>query len=486
MTGWGVLCGAVVLVGLAAALVWRRPIFALYAFVVGLILHNTIFLLLYAAGARGWQLTAAQAWKEALLGVALVRITSGAFRSRALPFRPTYVDAAAALFALTVVIYTLIPQHLLGGGAGTKAELYGLRHYLVPIGAFVVGRSVPLRRPEVQRLAILTIGAAAATAVAGIVEEYSVTVAEWHRLGAGRYFTGQLDFPTLHGPGGLPENFVFNSAHGIHRRLVSFFLSPLASAYFFVVAIALAAAGVGEDARRRRTLVAASVIAFAGLLFTFTRSALAALPLGLLLLAVVTRRRRVVGLVLATVAVAVGFAAVYPHVAPRTHFLASDLDYQRHHAKVAGGLPKGQSLETSVALSDPSFKSHMSELRSGGRNLLDHPQGYGVGNSGETAARFQVVPRAGESFYLELGADVGVAGLALWLLFAVSVLWGLLSVARGRAASYVRRFAAGTLAAGVAIGLIAVISDVWGAPWLSYVLWWFSGSALSMGQRADG
>ena len=481
---WIVLCGAVVLVAFGSVLVWRRPLLALYAFIVGLIVNNTVFLLLYKAGAHGWQLTAAQAWKEVVLAAALARVVRDAVTNRALAFRPTYVDAAAAAFALTVIVYALLPHGLLDGSAGTKAVLYGMRHYLVPVAAYFVGRSLPLGRADVERLAVLTVGAAAITAVAGIVEEYSVSASQWHRIGIGRYFTDQLGFPAQHGPGGTPENFVFNSADGVHRRLVSFFLGPLASAYFFVVVIALAAAGIAA-ARRKALVLGAAVITFVGLLFTFTRSALAALPVGLLVIALAFRQRALLGVVVATAAAAVGFAAVYPHVAPRTHFLASDLAYQRHHAKVKGSLPNGDPLQTSATFSDPSEQAHLSALRAGARVVLHHPQGYGIGNTGETAARFDVASRAGESFYLELGADAGVAGLTLWLLFTLLTVAGLLAVVRSRASAYVRRFAAGTLAAAVSIALLATITDVWGAPWLSFVLWWFSGSALTMGQRAD-
>jgi hypothetical protein len=482
---WIVLCGAAVLVAFGAVLVWRRPVLALYAFIVGLVLNNTIFLLLYKAAGHGWQLTAAQAWKEALLAVALARVARDAARNRALPFRPMYVDAAAAAFAVTVLVYALVPQGVLGGGAGAKAVLYGLRHYLVPVAAYFLGRSLLLRRADVERIAILTICAAAIAAVAGIVEEYSVSVSQWHSIGVGRYYTDQLDFPPQHGPGGTPENFVFNSAGGVHRRLVSFFLSPLASAYFFVVAISLAVAGITTDARRRMLVLGASALAFVGLLFAFTRSALLALPAGLLLVAVVSRRRALLGVAIATATAAVAFAALYPHVAPRTHFLASDLAYQRHQAELKGALPRGDPLQTSATFSDPSEQAHLDELRAGARVVLHHPQGYGVGNSGETAARFRVATRAGESFYLELGADAGVLGLALWVLFTLLTLAALLAVVRGRASAYVRRFAAGTLVAAVSIALLAVISDVWGAPWLSYVLWCLSGSTLTMGQRAD-
>ena len=473
------------LVASGVCLVWRRPVLALYAFIVGLILNNTIFLLLWKAGAHGWQLTAAQAWKEVLLAAALARVARDAATNRALAFRPTYADAAAAAFALTVLLYAVVPEGVLGGGAGLKAVLYGLRHYLVPIAAYFVGRSLPLGRRDAERIVLLTISAAAITAVAGIVEEYTVSVSQWHRIGVGRYFTDQLGFPAQHGPGGTPENFVFNSAGGVHRRLVSFFLGPLASAYFFVVAVSLAVTAVTADARRRLFVLGASLVAFAGLLFAFTRSALAALPVGLLFVAAAFRRRAMLGVVVVTAAAAVGFAALYPDVAPNTHFLASDLAYQRHHAKVAGSLPNGEPLQTSVTFSDPSEQAHFSELRAGARVVLHHPQGYGVGNSGETAARFGVASRAGESFYLELGVDAGVAGLAFWLLFTLLTLAGLLAVVRGRASAYVRRFAAGTLAAGIAIALLAVISDVWGAPWLSFVLWWLTGSALTMEQRDD-
>ena len=65
-----------------AILVWRRPVAALYAWVVGLAAHNAVMAALYGAGVRGGALTAIQAWKEILLGVALARVSLDAIRSR--------------------------------------------------------------------------------------------------------------------------------------------------------------------------------------------------------------------------------------------------------------------------------------------------------------------------------------------------------------------------------------------------------------------
>ena len=76
----------------------------------------------------------------------------------------------------------------------------------------------------------------------------------WRHSGAVGYFHGQLGFD-YHGPGGLPENFAFNSSEGLFRRLVSTSLSPLATGYMLVVALLLGAGlarGRSRGVRRAR------------------------------------------------------------------------------------------------------------------------------------------------------------------------------------------------------------------------------------------
>src|SRR5947209_11315942 len=104
--------------------------------------------LLWGAGVRGNSLEAIAAWKEGLLAVAVARVAFDAWRARRLPFRPGPVDALAVAFATIVLLYAVLPQSALGGGAGTKAILYGLRHDLVPVVTFFVGRSLGLGRRE--------------------------------------------------------------------------------------------------------------------------------------------------------------------------------------------------------------------------------------------------------------------------------------------------------------------------------------------------
>src|SRR6266851_6098234 len=105
---------AIVVYGLllipGAVLVWRRPVFALYAWIVGLAVHNAVMAALYGAGVRGGSLTVLQAWKEILLGVALARVSLDVHRTGRLAFRVHPADVLALAFAALVCVYAVLPQ----------------------------------------------------------------------------------------------------------------------------------------------------------------------------------------------------------------------------------------------------------------------------------------------------------------------------------------------------------------------------------------
>src|SRR5437764_2122276 len=239
---------------------------ALYLFVVGLALHNAAMAALYAAGVRGAALTAIAAWKEFLLAVALVRVGLDAWRARRLPFQLSVVDGLALLFGALVVVYALIPQSALGGSAGHKAVALALRHDLVPVGAYFLGRALRLTSDDLRRLAWTLLGTAAAVAAGGLVEVYAVPIGWWRGNGVIDYFHRHLGYD-YHGTGrrlepggavsGPPEHFISNVGGDkpFVLRLVSCFLSPLASGDLFVVAL-LGAAGL-----RRLALVPALAVA---------------------------------------------------------------------------------------------------------------------------------------------------------------------------------------------------------------------------------
>src|SRR5207244_11944219 len=146
-----------------------------------------------------------------------------------------------------------------------------LKHDLVPVGAYFLGRSLVLRRGQLVPLAWTILAAATAVAVLGLLDDFLIPISWWRDSAVVDYFHKQLGYD-YHGTGRLPENFIYNTGSEDHflRRLVSTFLGPLASAYMFVVALLLGAAFL----RRLRVLIPLSLVLEAGLLFTFRRSSI--------------------------------------------------------------------------------------------------------------------------------------------------------------------------------------------------------------------
>jgi hypothetical protein len=376
------------------------------------------------------------------------------------------VDWLALAYAAVVVLYAVIPQSALDGHAGTRAIAYGLRHDLVLVAAYFLGRSLPL---DVRHVRWLVAGAAAAVAAWGLIEVYSVPIEWWRHSGAVGYFHRELGYD-YHGPGGLPENFAFNTSGGLFRRLVSTFVSPLATAYLLVVALLL----LTTFRRLRPLAVGLAVVCGAGLLWTFSRSSIVALAIGLVVVAAARRRWWPAGAAVAVVAVGFGFAAIFHDVAPRTHWFPSDLPYQQAQAQAKGPLPQGSGLSGTVSLGEPSIRSHLDALRDGIRTVIHHPQGFGLGNAGTTAQRFGVTLKAGESNYTELGVEAGLAGAILFVAWSLALFLGLVRTAwRGDL------FAAGVAAALAATLALAVQTDAIGVPWLAYALWWLAGASVA-------
>jgi hypothetical protein len=436
-----------VVLAFAAVLVWRRPVTALYVFVVGLAVHNAAMDALYGGGIHGHALTAIQAWKDVLLVVALARVVFDAARNRRLPFRLRAPDALALGFAAIVVLYALIPQSALDGHATHKAIAYALRHDLTGVGAYFLGRAVVPRLRDVRWL-VLAVGAA--VAVWGLIDVYAIDLDWWRDNGTVGYFRNQLGYPYGPGLSHLPDNFVYNNGNEqeLTRRLISTFLSPLGSAYLCAVALLLAP--------RARWAVPLALLAAAGLLWTHTRAALLGVAVGFVILATVSRRVWPAAAAAVTLAVGFAFLAAFSDIGPRAHFTSRELTVQRANAHKA----EPSRLE-------PSSESHLRSLWDGTRTVFEHPQGYGLGNAGEVAFREDVPLRAGESNYTELGVETGLLGALLFIAWNLALL---VSLARARRAALAAMLAA--------VLFVAIQTDAYGIPWLAYCVWWLAASGL--------
>ncbi|MCP9485530.1 MAG: O-antigen ligase family protein [Gaiellaceae bacterium MAG52_C11] len=429
----------------------RFPRYALYAFIVGLPFHNVVMAELYELGLRGLPLDVLSAWKEVLLAGALGAVV---WSSRGIPFRFSPTDWLALAFATFVVLYALIPQDWLGGEASGRGILYGLRHGLTPVAAYVLGRSLHLGRDELRRVGTLILGAAVVVATWGLIDVYAIPLDAWRNSGAPGWYAEQLGLDYGPAVSGLPENFVYNPGDERPlRRLVSTFLSPLASGYLLLVALLVAAAW-----QRSRWLSVVSGLLLVGLLFTYSRTALAALALGLVVLAYALRNWW--PLAAATVLVATGFFFVkaYPDFGPETTFTPAELEFQRGNAQ--------GDAETSgdpTSFDEPSVDSHLDSLREGIDTVIRHPQGFGLGNAGVTAKRTGEEIKAGESTYTELGVELGLLGMLAFVAWNLALLRRILPRAPWLGAAV------------TAVLALGIQTDVIGVHWLAFVLWTLAG-----------
>jgi O-antigen ligase len=108
--------------------------------------------------------------------------------------------------------------------------------------------------------------------------------------------------------------------------------------------------------------------------------------------------------------------------------------------------------------------------------MIEHPQGYGVGNVGQTASRTETPLKAGESNYTEIGVETGLVGMLLFITWNLALLAGLCRAARTAEDVTVRWAAGGLAAALAAILALAVQTDIYGVPWIAYCVWWLAGA----------
>jgi hypothetical protein len=427
---------------------------------VGLVVHNVAMAQLWDLGVRGSALDAVAAWKEALLLVGLLLV---AWNVRRLP--PVRVaDVLALAYAVVIVVYWLLPQDLLGGEATERGELLALRHHLFPVAAYAIGRLAAWAWEERGRMGALVVVSAVVVSVVGLVDLAFVSLQAWRESGVPGWYREQLGLE-YEGLSGLPENWVFNTGDEDNpiRRLVSTFLSPLASGYALVVALIFV---LSRPFRWWWGLLA--VLFYVALLYTHTRAALAALAFGLVVLALAQRRVAPLAIAAATVVVGALFLVAYPTIGPSTSYTPEELEFLRENAEREGG----ESADP-FAGEDASTESHWRNLRDGARLVVEHPQGHGLGNSGVVAKRTGVDILAGESTYTELGVDAGVAGVAAFVLWSLAVLIGLWRREAWLAAAF---------ATVLALGLQ---TDVIGIHWLAFTIWAAAGLALGIPRVRD-
>ena len=197
-------------------------------------------------------------------------------------------------------------------------------------------------------------------------------------------------------------------------RLYSFPLMPVSAAYLFVLAIAAAAAFTVLE-RRLAFVVVTLVAVWQALPLTLTRTAFVLAVLFPIAFALAERRRGRWFLMVSLSAALLGAGSFW---------LRGWSSPLANYAQVGG------------MLADGSAKSHDAVIRNGLDLLIDRPWGYGFGEAGHLAIRWQRLFPRDDTYPITLGIQMGLAGLVAFFIvvMAAGTLW--LRTVRSRDPAY--------------------------------------------------
>jgi hypothetical protein len=431
----GGLLGLVVVAAIIDA-TWRWPGPAVVVLVALLPFYPLLFGDIQKLGVPVVALAYLRFWKDLVLVVLAARALSAA-RSEGYD----RLDQVTLLFLGLVALFVLLPI-----GPPLYVRLLAGRELGSFLVLFLAVRHAGLSLPRIGRhleVALLLSGA-----VVGAVALWNYlspdAYAAWIN-GAAQWQNEALGNQV--GPGGVLVDHTVVAGHVVVRA-GSIFLSPLGAAFYLLVPIAILVARVSLGQARRWELVIGGVCC-AGLLVTVTRSAIVAVPLMIVLGILATRQtsRTATALLLAA-------AALYP---------------------LADSIGIGSQFTSALDTNAVSTAGHLTALQVDFNEMLRVPIGHGLGTGGSQGSRFEVAGAiTAESWYFQVGIELGVLGLVFFLVLMWRALGELVRRAR---AGNTTTLAALCALAGVALGGLFLHS--FGTLYTAYAVWALVGIALS-------
>ncbi len=450
---WSLAVVGLLLAGAALVTIALRPWLGFMAYVVLLAPHVLLMSLLYGVvGLPAGLVRAVSAWKEALLLLllfgAMVRIT---LRTRHVVTLPDMIMTVYVLWVLFVSLLTMVR------GIGVVSLLYGLRDALLPVLAYVVGRTLLLNEARARWVLRVLLVVGLVLAAIGIIERQFIPTELHVRAGIPLYYREILGFQTFDYLLGLPANYWTSANSGLLRRAVSVYGSSQPFALSFLLFLPVAGyLALRRDLPERRLALVALVVMLVGLALTITRFTIVICLAQLLLIGLLlSRRARRLAVGILAVAV-VGMLITVLFVPPVRVLVVNTITFQDH--------------------------SSAERLRIWGATLqliVSNPAGYGLAITGQTATRFGGTIINIEGQYSKIGVEQGLIGLLFYIgILAVASMYLL----RGAARSQSPYLAALSVALAVAIVGVAVNSMT--TEWhnsiaLVYPMMWILGACVA-------
>jgi hypothetical protein len=430
-----------------------RPAASLLALIALLPFQGFLLAKMWAWGVPATVVKDLGSWKEALaIGV----ILAGARGWLASGQHADAVDRLALAFlALALVYFALGPEIVPSAPASTSIRALGFRETAGFVLLLLGARHAQLPPDFAHRATRVLLIAGTVVAAAGIYE--AISSQAWNRFVVGTIQYTRYDVGVLHTTPNRMWNILTYGQIGGHQvvRVGSVFLSPLTAGFYLLISFAVA---LERTVRRASfaTGLGPTLVIGAGLILTETRSAI----IGALLVA---------------------FLAFRPAAGRQRHFrtqvalVIGVLALIAIPAAVASGALQRFSLLSDS--SNTSTKGHETGFSNGVDVLVHHPLGRGLGTGAGTGQRFAVASTTiPENNYLEVGDELGLLPMVVFVALTVALILGLRRKARARDDPLLT--ASWAAAAGLAVG--ALFLQTWADFSVSWTLWGVAGATLGM------
>jgi hypothetical protein len=237
-------------------------------------------------------------------------------------------------------------------------------------------------------------------------------------------------------------------------RAGSLMLSDLGLAFFLLLAVPVTFAWSLHGSATRRAVCHVLALGSLGTAaLTLTRSAMLAIPAGLVVVGVSSKRIAATAL-LAIEAAILGAAVAIP----------------LHLFDFLGSVLQG---------AEGSFGAHLDALTRSLREVQSFPFGLGLGMGGAVAQRFAPGVQVNESWYFQLTTEIGIIGVALFVAVLAGLAISLVAQAGQTADRDQALLCYGMLGALLGFFLVGAVLHVWEALTASMEFWLFAGLALA-------
>lgn len=424
-------------VGVMGLIAWRKPTMAIVLLVSALPFQHLVLAWALSLGVNIRIVSLARFWKDVIWVVLVLRLVMTRRKNW------TRVDGMILVFLGLVCAYVIIPL-----GPEPYVRVIAARQIAAFLALFLVARhlsGLADAYPKVETAVLIS-----ATVVAAL--------AFWNTLQPDAFKTW-IDGTGLNAYSlsihGVPARATLDrgSIGGLeYVRAGSTFLFPVTLAYYLLIPVGLVIGRIARGAFRNGHLMV-GVICAGGLVLTLTRSAAAAVPFMFVLALLAGRRRTTVFVLLAVV-----LALAVP---------------------LLGAVTGGDRLTRAGGNADSSSDVHLRQLRGSLDRVESKPLGSGLGTAGGISQRFEVTGGiVNESWYLQVGTELGVTGMLVYtvvVLSALGLLW--------RASAHSSQPSLGSLCAlaGIALGgLVLHTLEEFSVAW---TVWLLAGLSL---RSADG